>query len=151
MITKIFHKALTITALSSVLFAAACSPIETNHGYLPVSADVEALASGADSKQTVLESFGEPTSRGLEGDSSWYYISYTVRKLAFLAPKITDREILAISFGANGRVSAVNRYGLEHGQVINLNSRETVTGGRELTFFEQMLGNIGNFSAESFL
>jgi len=151
MIANIFHKALLITAFSSAIFAAGCSPIVTNHGYLPVSADVEALAAGTDTKQSVVARFGEPTSRGLEGDNSWYYISYTVRKLAFLAPKVADREILAISFDANDRVSAVNHYGLEHGQVINLNTRETVTGGRELTFFEQMLGNIGNFSAESFL
>ena len=151
MIANIFRKALLITAFSSILFATGCSPIVTNHGYLPVSADVEGLAPGSDTKKTVLARFGEPTSRGLEGDNSWYYISYTVQKFAFFAPKVTDREILAVSFGANGRVIAVNRYGLEHGQVINLNTRETVTGGRSLTFLEQMLGNIGNFSAESFI
>jgi len=35
--------------------------------------------------------------------------------------------------------------------VINLNTNKTVTDGRKLTFFEQFLGNVGNFSAENFL
>lgn len=139
-----------VIAISGVMLSG-CTPIVRNHGYLPVAADVEALAPGTDTKETVQANLGVPTSKGVEGDSSWYYVSYTVQKLAFFAPKVTDREILAVSFDNRGRVAAINRYGLENGVIVDLNTNETVTGGRKLSFLEQMLGNVGNFSAETFL
>lgn len=145
------RKALIASILIGTVAISGCTPIVENHGYIPVAADVEALSVGTDSKETVFASLGQPTSRGVQGDSSWYYVSYTERKLGFLKPQITSREILAISFGPNDKVVAVDRYSLENGIVVDLNTRETVTGGRHLTFFQQMLGNVGNFSAESFL
>ena len=146
-----FQKAVLAAAFGGVLIASGCSPIVNTHGYLPVSAEVDALAVGSDTKASVLERLGEPTSKGVQGDNSWYYVSYTVSTLAFFAPQITDRQILAISFNGAGRVAAVDTYGLENGVVVNLNTGETVTGGRSLSFWQQMLGNVGNFSAESFL
>ncbi len=151
MSANLIRKSVLVSVLGTALAVGACSPIENTHGYLPVSADVDQLTAGSYSKDKVFQLLGEPTSRGVQGDSSWYYVSYKVRKLGPLKPQITERQILAVSFNSSGRVMEVNRYGLENGVVINLNTRETVTGGRKLTFLQQMLGNIGNFSAESFL
>lgn len=151
MSTNGFRKVVLVSVLSGAMIASGCSPIVRNHGYLPVSAEVAAITIGNDSKDTVYSRLGEPTSKGVEGDNAWYYVSYTVQKRGFMAPEVTDREILAISYDSRGRVAAINSYGLENGVVINLNTRETVTGGRTLGFFEQMLGNVGNFSAESFI
>lgn len=145
------HKALLAGLIGSILIFSGCSPIMNNHGYLPVSADVADITVGKDTKDSVLALLGEPTTKGAQGDNSWYYISYTVRKFAFFAPTITDREILAVSFNGAGRVAAINNYGLEDGIVIDLNTGETPTGGRSLSFWQQMLGNVGNFSAETFL
>ncbi len=151
MSAKLLRKAVAVSCLTGAVVLGGCSPIEHQHGYLPVSAQVAELAPGTDTKETVLANFGEPSSKGVQGDNTWYYVSYTERRIAFLKPQITSREILAISFGASDRVAEVNRYGLENGVVVDLNTRETVTGGRRLTFLQQFLGNIGNFSAESFL
>lgn len=145
------RKLVMVSAIGAVLTAGACSPIENTHGYLPVSADIAAIAPGTDNKDSILSRFGEPTSEGVQGDNSWYYVSYRVRELAFLKPKITERQILAITFDSRGKVSDINRYALENGVLINLNNRETVTGGRRITFLQQLLGNVGNFSAENFL
>jgi outer membrane protein assembly factor BamE (lipoprotein component of BamABCDE complex) len=146
-----FQKTVLATAFGAVLIVSGCSPIVNNHGYLPVSADVDSLAVGSDTKANVLELLGQPTSKGVEGDNTWYYVSYTVSTFAFFAPKVTDRQILAVSFNGSNRIAAVNTYGLENGIVVDLNTNETVTGGRTLTFLQQMIGSVGNFSAESFL
>lgn len=148
---KILHRVLLVSMLGTAALVGGCSPITQNHGYVPVSADVAALQPGKDTKESVHASLGEPTTKGVEGDSAWYYVSYTERRFAFFAPKITSREILAVAFDARGRVAAIDHYGLEDGILIDLNTRETVTGGRKLTFLQQLIGNIGNFSAESFL
>lgn len=151
MSTISLRKAVIVTMLGGAIALGGCTPIEYQHGYLPVSADVESIAVGRDSKDSILALLGEPTSKGISGDNAWYYVSYTERRLAFLKPQITRREILAISYGASGRVASIDRYGLENGVVVDLNTRETITGGRRLTFLQQFLGNVGNFSAESFL
>ncbi len=151
MSANVVRSAVIVTLLSSGLALSGCTPIERQHGYIPVSAEVNAIAVGQDTKDSVLQRLGEPTSKGVQGDNAWYYVSYTERRIAFLAPQVTEREILAVTFSASGKVTAIDRYGLENGVVVDLNTRETVTGGRRLTFLQQFLGNIGNFSAESFL
>lgn len=151
MANKKLQKTLTALALGSLLIASGCAPIVQNHGYLPVSADMEAISVGADSRTSVLDLLGEPTSKGVQGDNTWYYVSYSVSTFAFFAPKVVDRQIMAISFNGAGRVTVTNTYGIEDGIIIDINTRETVTRGRSLSFMQQMLGNIGNFSAESFL
>ncbi len=145
------RKLLIVSLIGTATLVGGCAPITQNHGYVPLEAEIAAIQAGFDTRDSVYARLGEPTTKGVEGDSSWYYVSYVERRLAFLPPKITSREILAISFDARGRVAAVDRYGIEDGILIDLNTRETVTGGRKLTFLQQLIGNIGNFSAESFL
>ena len=145
------HKTLLATSVVGALLLGGCSPIVNIHGYLPVAADVNEISVGADTKDSVLSLLGEPTTKGVQGDNAWYYVSYTVSQFAFFAPKVTDRQILAVTFNGSDRVVAVDRYSLQDGIVVNLNTGKTETGGRSLSFWNQMLGNVGNFSAESFL
>lgn len=142
-------KFLVVPLLGASLLVSACVPRVDVHGYVPVAEDVASISVG-ESQESVLTRLGEPTTRGLEGTNAWYYISSKVRRLAFFAPKEFERQIVAITFSGN-RVALVERFGLEDGRLIDLNTNKTVTDGRRLTFLEQFLGNIGNFSAESFI
>lgn len=139
-----------IPVLSGAIVLSACSPTVNVHGYVPIAADVASVTPGQDTPESVLTLLGEPTTRGVQGSNTWYYISSRVHRVAFFAPREVDRQIVAISFEGT-RVSTVDRFGLEDGRVIDLNRNVTVTDGRRLTFFEQLLGNLGNFSAEQFL
>ena len=136
-------------ALVAGLLVSGCVPKIDVHGYVPIASEVASVGVG-DTQESVYARLGEPTSRGLPGSNAWYYISSTMRRVAFLAPKEIDRQIVAITFNGT-RVAAVDRYGLKDGRVVDINRNITVTDGRKLTFFEQFLGNVGNFSAESFI
>jgi len=142
-------KFLVAPLLGASLLVSGCVPQVDVHGYVPVAEDIASIGAGV-SQENVLARLGEPTTRGLEGTNTWYYISSKVRRVAFFKPKEFERQIVAVTFRGNF-VSMVEHYGLEDGRLINLNRNETVTDGRKLTFFEQFLGNVGNFSAESFL
>ena len=135
--------------LGASLLVSGCTPKVDVHGYVPVAEDIASLSVG-ETQESVLARLGEPTTRGLEGSNAWYYISSKVRQVAFFAPKEIERQIVAITFSSN-RVAMIQRFGLEDGRLIDLDRNVTVTDGRTLTFFEQFLGNVGNFSAESFL
>jgi len=142
-------KFLIVPMFGASLLVAGCVPKVDVHGYVPIAQDVASVAVG-DTQDSVLARLGEPTTRGLAGNNAWYYISSKVRRVAFFAPKEIERQIVAITFSGD-RVAQIERYGLADGRVVNLNTNKTVTDGRKLTFFEQFLGNIGNFSAENFI
>ncbi len=142
-------KFLVVPLLGVSLLVSGCVPQVDVHGYVPIAEDVASIAVG-DTQENVLARLGEPTTRGLEGTNAWYYISSKVRRVAFFAPKEFERQIVAVTFNGT-RVAEIERYGLADGRIINLNTNKTVTDGRRLTFFEQFLGNVGNFSAENFL
>jgi len=146
---SVFTKFLMIPIFAVVL--SACQPVVDVRGYVAVESEIASIAPGVDTKDSVQARLGAPSTTGAEGSNTWYYISSRVNRVAFFAPREVDRQIVAIAFTASGSVSSVERYGLEDGRIIDLNRNTTVTDGRRLTFFEQLLGNIGNFSAEQFL
>ena len=97
------------------------------------------------SKEEVKALLGSPSTTAtmkFSGDS-FYYISSRVETQGFLTPKETERKILAVRFDKFEQVQSFAQYGLEDGQVVNINSRKTPTRGRELTFLRQMFGNFG--------
>ena len=61
---------------------------------------------------------------------------------------MVDRTVLAVHFDQRGVVRDIERYGLEDGRIVNLTTRTTETGGRELGVLEQLFGNLLNLDAE---
>lgn len=132
------------SALALALGAAGCSPVVTNHGYAPPEERVAQVVAGVDTRGSVRRKLGRPVATGAFSEDGWYYVSTTVERRAFYAPEITERRIVAVSFDGRDRVVAVDRFGLEDGKVVDLETRTTPTFGRQLTILQQVLGNIGS-------
>ncbi len=99
-------------------------------------------------KEEVRGALGSPSTTATvqhQGDS-FYYISSRIKTSAFLANEELDRQILAVRFSQFDQVQSFGQYTLQDGQVIDMNSRETPSRGRELTILQQMFGNLGNFT-----
>jgi outer membrane protein assembly factor BamE (lipoprotein component of BamABCDE complex) len=122
---------------------AACAPIKDVRGYVPDDEKVATVSLGADTRDSVQEKLGTPSSTAAFGDPTWYYISTEQERYAFFKPDVTKRQILAIQFADDGKVNDIRKYGIEDGQVIALNSRETPSRGKEMTFLQQLFGNMG--------
>lgn len=145
-------KGLQRAALLTVLaLPIACSPIERFHGFAPAPQDVAAVQVGSATRATVIESFGPPTSVGLLDNDDFYYVSSTFRYFGPLAPQETERQVMAISFDANGVVRNISRYGLQDGQVVVLERRVTEDGINDVTFLGQLLGSFGRVDAGTLL
>lgn len=128
-----------LTACSSTMVR----PVVTNHGYVPDQEKIETLKVGETTMASVKESLGTPSSAATFSNDTWYYISETQETFAFLDTETTDRKVLALKFDQTGKLAQIDRYDITDGRVVNFSDQETPTRGRELTFLEQMFGNVG--------
>jgi outer membrane protein assembly factor BamE (lipoprotein component of BamABCDE complex) len=145
------HRSLrNIVASCLLAVTAACSATYTEHGYVPTDDELANILVGKDTRETVAEIIGNPSSTGVLSESAWYYISSRIEYYAYRKPKTIERTMLAISFDKNNRVANIERFGLDHGRVITFSRRVTDSGVSGTTFFRQLVRNLGNFVPTEF-
>lgn len=125
----------------------ACSPNVETRGHV---ADVDAYTQikvGETTRDQVLDRFGSPSTTSSFGQETWYYITAKKESFAFLRPELTDQSVVRLAFNGEGVVSAVEHFSKADMQDIAIAKRETATEGQELSFVEQLLGNVGRFNS----
>ncbi len=137
------QSAMLAALLALGLFA--CTPREQVHGYLPDADRLAEVKQGVHDKDSIEALLGSPSNVGNFNDKTWYYITRRTEKLAFFKDELKEQKVVAIDFDDRGIVSGVRHYGMEDGRVIEPVERKTPTRGKELTFIEQLLGNLGRF------
>lgn len=131
--------------LGLLLGLAACSATYANHGYVPPPEILSQISLG-DSREEVAEIAGAPGSAGVVRDEAWFYTQYRVRTYLYNAPQVVERDIVAISFSDAGRVTNIERFGLEDGQIVQLSRRVTESSVRDQGFLRQILANFGRIN-----
>ncbi|KNG95487.1 outer membrane protein assembly factor BamE [Pseudaestuariivita atlantica] len=142
---RIAVAALALVALS------ACTAQFRNHGYIPLEEDLSQIVVGIDTRDTVADIVGEPSTAGVLNESGFYYVRSRVRTFAYRRPEVVEREVLAISFDEAGVVTNIERFGLENGQVVPLARRVTKSNTADIGFIRRLLRNLGNFNAGDLL
>ena len=135
----------TLIVLAAAVLLTACAPRIEVRGNLPDPDLLAELEIGSLNKRQVEEMFGSPSSVSTFGDENWYYISERTETTAFYAPEVIDRKVVVISFDDKGVVRDFASLGLEDGRIIELVERKTPTAGNEITFLQQLFGNLGRF------
>lgn len=129
---------------ASVLCVAACAllmgctPVVSQRGYLQDLDNEAGIDPATDTKTTIQQRLGYPSTEATFGADAWYYISSVEKQIAFFRPTVESRAILAIYFDKNGKVSEIKHFTLQDGHVFTLETRETPSRGRELTFLQQL-------------
>lgn len=142
--TSVMRRMLLAAVVASSV--SACAPQYANHGYIPPEDELEQIVVGVDTRASVEETIGTPSTAGVVNDSGFYYVRSRKRTFGALAPKEIERRVLAISFDNAGVVSNIETFGLERGQVVPLTRRVTTSGVADNSFLKQLLGNIGRFN-----
>ncbi|MBP2298013.1 outer membrane protein assembly factor BamE [Azospirillum picis] len=143
-----FRTALLGTALLAGLATAGCSPTVATRGNLTDPEMVAELQPGQSRRDDVAAVLGTPTSVGTFDPNVWYYIGQKTEKTAFFEPEVTERRVVVAHFDDNGILRQIKTLDKSNGQDIEMVERTTPTAGRELGFLEQMMGNVGRFSAK---
>lgn len=122
-----------------------CAPQVRNHGHLVDAEQLRQIQPGLTDKQRVIGILGSPSSISTFDDNRWYYVSQQTERYTFYDEAITKQDVLTIHFDSRGVVTTIDEHGLELAKAVDPSDDETPTLGKDLTVFEQLIGNIGRF------
>ncbi len=137
--------------LLTSIVASGCTQLRSHKGYIGDRVLIDSIQSGVDTRESVQATLGRPTftsqfTRGNE-TPTWYYYSRDTRQLAFARPSPTAQTVLVVQFEDNGTVSSVRDLGMDQIASIDPWGEETPTLGRNINFFDELFGNIGQVGA----
>nr|WP_246413757.1 outer membrane protein assembly factor BamE [Martelella radicis] len=119
-------------------------------GYVIDDERLQLVKEGSSREQVVL-TLGEPSTTATFDNEVFFYISQRKeRRFEFQKPRLVDQEILAVYLNGNGRVDRLARYTMQDGQVVDMVSDTTPTGGKDITFIQQILQGTGSSAARDF-
>lgn len=136
-----------ILAVSMTLGLAGCSTGigETIYNGYVLDKDALDLTPVGSSREQVLLSMGTPSTTATFDGEVFYYISQKrERPVAFMKPRIVEQTVVAYYFDKKGVVARRAVYTLQDGKVFDMITRTTPTGGRDLTFLQQLLTGAGS-------
>ena len=130
-------------ALAVPVIVAGCVPIVHNRGNMLDEDRIAQVKPGVSSKNDVFEALGSPSAKSTFDDNTWYYVGIRTETEGVYLPVVTDRKVIEVSFDDTDHVRTVDRIGPE--QITNVIplSDTTPAAGRDLTFMEQLFGNVG--------
>jgi outer membrane protein assembly factor BamE (lipoprotein component of BamABCDE complex) len=141
------HFLVPLVTLSGI---ASCAPSVDQRGNLPNPDKLSEIHAGTTTKDEVAKILGTPSSVSVfNNDKSWYYISRRTSQTAFFDPSVLDQQVYIVKFDDQGIVKAIDHKVLEDGKEITPVARATPAPGRELSFLEQLIGNLGRFNGSS--
>jgi outer membrane protein assembly factor BamE (lipoprotein component of BamABCDE complex) len=143
------HPAILAMLLAATL--ASCTRSYRNHGYAPSESELAQLELGVDTQESVVAKVGRPNLGGVVREDAFFYVQSRFSMYGFRGPQEISREVLVLSFGADGTLRNVERFGLEDGRVVALSRRTTEGVFEDNTFIRQILGNVGQVDAGALL
>lgn len=131
-----------IALLGSTFMLSACGTVIDQRGYVAQAGAVEDLTVGMPKKE-VNDIMGSPSLTTTSNGLSYYYIGSKQDRFSILGAKENERQVVAVHFGKNKRVSKIAHYGLQDGVVVDFISQTTPTYTKDLNFIQQLFGGIG--------
>lgn len=108
---------------------------------------IKEVVPGVSTRQNVLKSLGSPTTTAPFDDNTWYYIGQKMEKKGVFDRTVTEERVVLAQFDDEGILQRLEEIDNQR-QDIPTVSRETPTGGNEITALEQILGNVGKFNKQ---
>jgi outer membrane protein assembly factor BamE (lipoprotein component of BamABCDE complex) len=126
----------------------ACTAQLEVRGNEPSPQSLAQVQPGKSNKAQVTALLGSPTNVSTFNPDIWYYVSSRDTRVTFLEPTLLDQKVYVVEFDDAGLVKDIQMH-LNGNTQVAMNARTTPAPGKELTVFEQLIGNFGRFSGGS--
>lgn len=124
-----------------------CSLLPVNVvGDIPEETRIKAIKPEKHTKEDVIRVLGSPSNITLFEEEAWVWVQSKEQMRAILPPKETERNVLVIRFNAKDTVKRVSQLTLKDGVEIAYDTEETPSYGKDLSIFEEIVGNFGRFA-----
>jgi outer membrane protein assembly factor BamE (lipoprotein component of BamABCDE complex) len=143
---NIVSPARLVAAAAALMLSGCFGYTLDQRGNLPEPEKVAAIQPGTTTKDQVVKILGSPSSASTFDDKTWYYISRKTEQVAFLQPNVLDQQVFIVDFDDHNVVKNVGHKTLADGESVSPASGATPSPGRELSFLEQLIGNVGRFA-----
>lgn len=140
---KNFRK-LSCIALTAALLGA-CTPTQNIRGNMLQDYQLVEVKAGQDTRSDVLRKLGSPTTTAPFDDNVWYYLGQETEKRGVLDPEVKNERVVAVIFDESGVVTEIQDIDNQRVDLPYVR-RKTPTSGNEVTFTQQLLGNLGKFN-----
>lgn len=125
-----------------------CSLLPVNVvGDMPDETRIKAIKPAKHTKSDVVRLLGTPANITLFEEESWVWVQSKEQMRAILPPKEKERNVLIISFKPDESVKRVSKLALKDAVEVAYDTDETPSYGKDLSVFDEVLGNFGRFSA----
>lgn len=139
-----------VVAALGLVSLVACTAIYRNHGYVPTDEDLNQLVVGVDSRATVDDVIGVPSTAGVLGEGDYYYVRSRMKHFGMLRPEVIERQVLAVSFDQNDTIANIETFSLRDGNIVPLTRRVTDSSVTGKGVLRQILDNFGNIDPSQF-
>ena len=141
---------LLVLCLSALSLVGGCAWLQSapqtrgNH----VDADqLKELVPGVSSRADVTSLLGSPTAHASFDDNTWIYISEVTQPRVGRIQGVNSQDVVALTFNDQGTLQDLRHLGKDDSQPVSVVSRATPSPGSESSFLQQLLGNVGKFTA----
>ena len=138
-----------MTGAALTLAISACSPTVETRGNLIIQNKLADIQPDMSTRSDVELKWGPPTAVAAFDNKTWYYIGEQTETMGILKSEIKERRIIAVHFNDADIVTGVEPLDPAKGREISFVERKTPTAGKEFNVFQQLIGNVGRFNADS--
>ena len=109
------------------------------------------LVPGTSTRTDVTAAIGSPTTRATFDDNTWLYIGEVTKPQIAGTNGVLSQKVVVLTFDQQGVLRDVANKSQKDAVPVTVVSATTPSPGRELSFWQQLLGNVGKFSPVSTL
>lgn len=134
-----------ISAIAISMVLSGCTAVTSKRGNMVENHQIELISAGTSSQHDVLNTLGSPTTQSTFDVNTWYYIGQETEKHGIFDDEVVAERIIAVRFNDEGIVESINEAEEERNNIPYARAK-TPTHGNDLTFMQQLLGNLGRFN-----
>ncbi len=107
------------------------------------------LVPGTSTRADVTTLIGSPTAHATFDDNTWLYIGEVTKPLIGGTNEVLDQQVVELTFDQQGVLRDISTKSQKDRVPVAVVSRTTPSPGKEVSFWAQLLGNVGKFSPMS--
>jgi outer membrane protein assembly factor BamE (lipoprotein component of BamABCDE complex) len=107
------------------------------------------LVPGTSTRTDVTSLLGSPTARATFDDNTWLYIDEVTKPVIGGTNSVLEQRVVVLTFDQQGVLRSIDHKSQADSIPVAVVSRTTPAPGNNLSFFGELLGNVGKFTPGS--